>query len=261
MTGIDRLATWGPLPNESGKAYEGFKTYRDLGLKRSVRKAAATLDKSASLCGRWSKRHSWPARAAAWDAEQADLMKDAHLQAVTAMNDRHGQLARGLLSRVAAELGAHIKGVCPACKRTPIKLTPAQVANALRAGVEVERLSLGQSTAGSPVVNQTTVNNNYSSSATALVLLRDPEAQVLAGKLLSRMKTLDPATSLRRLAGEKAAAALASGEAHADARPIARREVAEADREVAAELAADPSGQDREPEAEVGAFEDNEDLF
>jgi len=75
----------------------------------------------------------------------------------------------------------------------------------LKVGVEVERLALGQSTAAPNVTNVTNVSM---STTTTLVLLRDPQSQRLASELLGRMRSLDPVTSLRRLAGNQAAVAL-----------------------------------------------------
>lgn len=238
------IATWGQLPDESEKAYASFKVYRNAGTQRSLRKTARLVGKGRTLMERWSKRHGWLRRVAAWDLEQQDLHKEARIQAISDAEERHGKLARALLGRVAAELGAQVKGRCTKCGRSPTQLTAAQVSTALKAGVEVERLALGQVTAGASSITQSMQTNVSASSTTALVLLRDPESQRLASDLLSRMHSLDPATSLRRLAGAQAAAALrqANGKGptgHAAVKAAQAQVLV--DRQAIADLEADPS--------------------
>jgi len=198
---MERIATWGQRANESDPAYEAFKVYRNAGAQRSLRKAAREVGKSRSLIERWSRRHEWQNRIATWDLEQQDLRKEARFQAVSDHEERTGKLARAVLGRVAAELGVQHKGRCQTCGRGPAELKPATLATWLKAGVEVERLALGLSTAGAPQVTQTNVTQVQAGSTTTLVLIRDPETQRLASDLLGRMQVLDPATSLRRLGG------------------------------------------------------------
>lgn len=263
---MDSIATWGQRPDEGDKAFAAFKAYRNAGIRRSLRRAACDVGKGKRLMEKWSSRHGWQARVAAWDLEQQDLRRDARVQAISEAEERHGKLARALLGRVAAELGAHVKGRCETCGRSPVKLTAGQVATALKAGVEVERLALGQSTAGAAHVSQTTVTNVGVSSTTALVLLRDPVSQRLASELLGRMRALDPATSLRRLAGVRAAAAAKAADGNGGTKPTgsaavnAAKAQALAEREEAHLLTADPSGPDRSAAEELGDDDDG-DLF
>ncbi len=196
---MDRIASWGQVHDESEPAYAAFKVYRNTGVKRSLRRTAREVGKARSLIERWSRRHQWLTRIAAWDLEQHDLHKEARFQAISDAEERHGVLAKALLAQVAAELGVRAKGRCQACGRTPVKLNGVQVATALKAGVEVERLSLGLSTAGASSVMQTNVTNVEAGSQTTLVLLREPRAQQLASELLGLMQSLNPSSSLRRL--------------------------------------------------------------
>ena len=253
---MGEIATWGQLSTESEPAWLAFVAYRNAGVTRSLKKTARAIGKAKRGIETWSSKHNWQDRVAAWDLEQQDLHRDARVQAISDAEERHGKLARALLGRVAAELGAQVKGRCESCGRSPTKLTAGQVATALKAGVEVERLALGQSTAGASVVSQTNTTNVVSTT-TALVLLRDPVSQRLASELLGRMRALDPATSLRRLAGAQAAAALAGnggGESkptgHA-AKKAARARALEERRDVHL-LAADPSGPARTAAKELG---------
>ncbi len=59
---------WHKQPDESPEAYAAFRAYRDLGSERSTAKVARKLGKSKQLMDRWSSRHGWVARAAAFDA-------------------------------------------------------------------------------------------------------------------------------------------------------------------------------------------------
>ncbi len=202
---------------------------------------------------RWSTRHQWRSRVATWDLGEQDLRREARAQAVSDAEERHGKLARALLGRVAAELGAHHKGQCETCGRAPPKLNGIQVATWMKAGVEVERLALGLGTAGASVISQHNTTNIQVGSTTA-VLLRDPKAQQLASELFARMRALDPAMAQRRLTdgGNGVAAA---------AKAMARAEVeAEADHAGRLELEAD-SGSDRTAAEELGQGDDEDDLF
>lgn len=54
-------------PNESSKAFEAFRLYRDMGPERSAEAVAKKLGKSRKGLDRWSSRFSWVDRARAWD--------------------------------------------------------------------------------------------------------------------------------------------------------------------------------------------------
>src|SRR5712691_3479801 len=51
-----------PLPNEGSRPFAAFKTYVEDGPKRSIRRCARKLRKSATICARWSKRYRWQKR-------------------------------------------------------------------------------------------------------------------------------------------------------------------------------------------------------
>src|SRR4051812_24743013 len=98
---------WERLSDESSPAWEAFVAYRDAGPERSIRSVAQTLDKSASLLGRWSAEHDWLSRAAAWDRHQDDVRRRGHEEAVEQVARRHAEALADqldILSRPSREL-------------------------------------------------------------------------------------------------------------------------------------------------------------
>ncbi len=90
---------WERQRGESAKAYEAFRTFRDVGPHRS-------LLGCRSIERRWSYRWRWADRAAAWDVELYRV-KDAALLAAVApavalgepVDDGWNQLAREFAGR------------------------------------------------------------------------------------------------------------------------------------------------------------------
>jgi hypothetical protein len=75
------LMPWERRKEESGKAFDAFACYRDLGSGRSIEKAAEHVRKSVSLLKRWSSRYSWVERVQAWDQEQERTATEAAAEA------------------------------------------------------------------------------------------------------------------------------------------------------------------------------------
>lgn len=69
MTG--ELQAWDRRETESAKAFAAFALYRDMAAGRSIERVAETLQKDHTFLRRWSARHEWVARAAAYDTEVA----------------------------------------------------------------------------------------------------------------------------------------------------------------------------------------------
>ena len=59
------------LPNESGKAYQAFRAFLDLGPDRTLAATVRLLGKSESLVRGWAARHDWRHRAWLYDRHQA----------------------------------------------------------------------------------------------------------------------------------------------------------------------------------------------
>lgn len=65
---VMRDPLWETQPGEGAKAYEAFRTYRDLGTNRTMRRAGEILGKSESTLQDWSSRWRWTDRIRAYDA-------------------------------------------------------------------------------------------------------------------------------------------------------------------------------------------------
>jgi len=63
-------APWERTLGESAQAWAAFQAYLGLGQDRGLRVVAQRVGRHLSLMKRWSSRHGWRARAAAWDASQ-----------------------------------------------------------------------------------------------------------------------------------------------------------------------------------------------
>lgn len=122
---------WERQKGESGKAFETFKIYRDLGDKRTVSAVVKELEKSRSLIDRWGKNWDWEERARAYDNE---IEKEAKKQAV---KDRKEMVKRHI--DVAMEI---IEKAIKAFRVMPIcDMTPKDIKEFLKFGIELERLN------------------------------------------------------------------------------------------------------------------------
>lgn len=95
---------WEMQEEETAKAFEAFCAYRDLGPNRSMRETAEKVGKSQKLMEGWSSTHKWRDRAAAWDAEQDRIARQAQLKEIIKMRERHAKLASDMLVKAARAL-------------------------------------------------------------------------------------------------------------------------------------------------------------
>ncbi|OAH09893.1 hypothetical protein STSP_68920 [Streptomyces jeddahensis] len=124
---------WNRQEGESSAAFAAFVIYRDLGLARSVTKAARQLDKSRSLLGRWSRTYSWVMRAAAYDQEQDRVFLAERRQARRDIAQRHAKLAQAFLGKAVARLQS----------LDPRELSPADLLRYFQVAAEIERRAVG----------------------------------------------------------------------------------------------------------------------
>ena len=133
------LALWEQQPGESSRAFGAFCVYRDLGVSRSLRAAAAAYYQrvSASLerqIDKWSSKFRWVERAGAWDRHLDSQARRAQEQARREMTERHVKEARALQSKALERL------------RTlrPEELQPMDLLRYFVEASKVERLALGE---------------------------------------------------------------------------------------------------------------------
>jgi hypothetical protein len=136
---------WERQPGESTQAFAAFVIYRDLGAARSLRASYARqkgvedgpeLRANGRLYA-WSADHNWVERAAAWDAEQDRIRRQAHQEEVAAMSRRHVQVARLFQNQVVKRFQALTDNEVMALK-------PFELAKFFELAVKVEREALGQ---------------------------------------------------------------------------------------------------------------------
>lgn len=122
---------WERQPGESVQAFEAFKIYRDLGLKRSNRAVCEQLSKSRQLITRWKSKYQWDERCRAYDNE---LEKEAHREAVKNlknMTSRHIKISLQLQEKALQALQS----------MDPKGMTPKDIKEFLKMATDLERLN------------------------------------------------------------------------------------------------------------------------
>lgn len=125
---------WERQPNESQPAFEAFAKYRDQVSKRSIRRVAQELGKSATLMTRWSIEWQWVDRVKAYDAELDRKARDIRLEEIKRMNETHAKAATALITKALQRL-----------KDMPLdEMRPSDVVNFIEKAAKLERLARGE---------------------------------------------------------------------------------------------------------------------
>ena len=122
---------WERQPGESEQAFEAFRLYRDLGIRRSNIEVCNQLSKSRQLISRWKSKYRWDERARAYDN---DLEKQQHAEAVKNLKDmtsRHIKIAINLQAK-ALEALAQLKVE---------EMTPKDIKEYIKMATDLERLN------------------------------------------------------------------------------------------------------------------------
>lgn len=136
-------APWERQDGETDKAYAAFCIYRDLPPnERSLRAAAAKfygkdkekLRRPPATFEKWSTRWRWVERARAWDEEQDRLAREAQLQAIKEMRERHAEQARYLQAKGIQALRDLAAG----------KISAGDAIRLIIEGARLERISRGE---------------------------------------------------------------------------------------------------------------------
>lgn len=136
----DKEEIWERQPGESVQAFEAFKIYRDLGLKRSNQEVCKQLSKSRQLISRWKAAWNWDERVRAYDNA---LEREAHKEAVKNLKDmtsRHIRISVQLQNKALEALQKmKVEDMSPRDIREYIKLaTDLERLNRASAAMEKE---------------------------------------------------------------------------------------------------------------------------
>lgn len=136
----DKEEIWERQPGESVQAFEAFKIYRDLGLKRSNQEVCKQLSKSRQLISRWKAAWNWDERVRAYDNA---LEREAHKEAVKNLKDmtsRHIKISVQLQNKALEALMAlKVEDMLPRDIKEYIKLaTELERLNRTSAAMEKE---------------------------------------------------------------------------------------------------------------------------
>lgn len=118
MTQSNDPHPWTRREDESTPAFEAFRTYLNQGASRTVRGVAQELDKSSTIVGQWSSRHSWVERARAYDSYLITAETDGHAEELIKVRNRHMGLANKLLDRLDRNLDLLPEGADPSIRWT-----------------------------------------------------------------------------------------------------------------------------------------------
>lgn len=126
-----KTEVWERQEGESPQAFEAFRTYRDMGEKRTLSAVARELGKSLQLIERWKKAWSWKDRALAYDHA---LDREAHKEAVKSLREmtkRHIKISVQIQSKALEAL-----------QRMNVEdMTPKDVREYIKMATELERLN------------------------------------------------------------------------------------------------------------------------
>lgn len=123
---------WEMQPSDTPKSWEAFVVYRDME-KRSLAKVAAKLGKSIKLIERWSQKHNWVERVAAWDDEKDRLIRVELTKDIGAMRKRHADLAAAMLVKAARAMQ----------KIPDNEIKAADISRMIETATKLERISKG----------------------------------------------------------------------------------------------------------------------
>lgn len=135
---IEQPQPWERLQREPDAAWGAFVYYRDTNPRnRSIKKCVNALYGTLDAVSSWEKysvKWRWRERVEAWDAEQDRVAREARLEAIRQMDDRHVSEARALQAKALERLR----------QIDPKELKPREVLNYLIEAAKLERLAMGQ---------------------------------------------------------------------------------------------------------------------
>lgn len=135
---------WEKQKGESRQAFANFAVYRDLGPRRSVRKAAEACHRSHDTLFEQSAKYNWVERADAYDAFVDSRIREARETEISQAEAQEASLARSLERLVAQRVIGDAENGVPALNAAD--MDALTTANVLDRAVRIRRLSHGQPT-------------------------------------------------------------------------------------------------------------------
>jgi len=122
---------WLRRDNESEQSYEHFEAYKNLGLKRTLSKAAEIQNVSTQRLADLSSKHDWRRRVIAWDRHEA---REKNRLLIAGAADMRERLAAQCIN-IQAQVTRRILGMTPEEIK---RLTPSECALLFRVASDVE---------------------------------------------------------------------------------------------------------------------------
>ena len=139
------IALWERRDKETSKAFAAFAAYRDQSaLDRSIRQAARDTGGSEQQFSRWSLKHDWVERAAAYDDFLDGRKLEKNIDLLDEMADRQAEAAR----RMQEIAIVSITRIEEDMKVDPtLRLKEGNIMHFLTQGATLERVARGEPTA------------------------------------------------------------------------------------------------------------------
>lgn len=139
MNTLIGINPWDMQPDETTKAFEAFKVYRDMGPKRSRKAAVEKMTGKTNTCGnfdQWSVKYHWVSRINAYDRYLDQQATAKKVEDIREMAERHSTMAVVFLNKVVSRLQ----------NIDPNSLSADQLLKWFEVASKVERLSRGEAT-------------------------------------------------------------------------------------------------------------------
>ena len=104
MSEHEERDAWARQDGEPARAYDGFRSFRDLGTTRTLDPVAELAGVRVDTVRRWSGRWSWHERATAWDDEVHRIEDRERLEAIRTMHQNHRRAGRAAMLKALQAL-------------------------------------------------------------------------------------------------------------------------------------------------------------
>lgn len=133
---VDKEKTWIKQNKESIQAYEAFKIYLDLGVKRSIRLVSEKTLKNINTIAKFSKKYSWIQRVRDFDRYMSRIeLTERENKIIKALN-RHADIAELFQTKASEVLNQmNIKSF--------EELSPLQLIKLFEISINMDRTALG----------------------------------------------------------------------------------------------------------------------